>query len=215
MKNFLHNIFSIKKRDNHKVITILGIKLKFKNYNPILSDLRNEINILRSEQNMYNNALKNIQTHLLDNLIKKRATNGICNYTDFIKDLFENQTVRLAAWKFDYNDILKYYNILFNKSTYVQDNINNSTINIFWGSQFFVNDNVELLADCLISNKRYVFAEMGFLHRISYPSQNYKYSNGISFMFDDLAPYYDARYKNRLENMLNDITVQATKEGIA
>lgn len=30
MKNFLHNIFSIKKRDNHKICTILGIQLKFK-----------------------------------------------------------------------------------------------------------------------------------------------------------------------------------------
>ncbi len=148
----------------------------------------------------------------LDVLIKNHLKENLPKYDDFIEDLFKNQNVKLAAWEQEYDNILRYYKFLFNKCSYVQENKSNSTVNIFWGSQFYIQDNIELLYDCLSRKKNYVFAEMGFINRIAYPSDDYRFSNGISFVFDDMAPYYDARFSNRLENMLNDKNLVLSEE---
>lgn len=220
----LKNIFSISNVGIHKQINLCGLKLKFKSKKLML---KNNVDKLQEQLNLLNDRITgkinvlNPQEHnytklyilFMDILIKNRLNKKIGDYNKFITDLFNNRIVMLASWKYEYNEVLNYYKILFNKAEYVKDkNMSNSTTNVFWGSQVSVKDNVDLLFDSFMLDKEYVFAEMGFIHRIAFPNPDCKYSNGISFMFDDIAPYYDARYPNRLEMMLNDKSLIITDE---
>ena len=64
MKQILQNIFSVKNIDEHKVITILGLKFKFKNINKILKKQYTRIEELEKQIQNKVNPL-NIETSLL------------------------------------------------------------------------------------------------------------------------------------------------------
>ena len=73
-----------------------------------------------------------------------------------------------------------------------------------WGTQFAIEKNREFLRTALLQRKEIVVAEMGFLNRVAWPDPDDCFRQSVSYVFDDLAPYYDARRPSRLEQMLED-----------
>ena len=186
----------IKKYVFNKIIIILKINLIFEK----LTQEQKQVQI----QNSY----------ILDLLIKNNILSIKNTYQEFIKNIFGNENVILSSWLKEHDRIMKFYPCLFNKKAnfFSEENNRNYDRYIFWGTQFNLEDNIKILLHIVISKQNYAFAEMGFIHRIAYPSNKEKYSQGCSFMFDDLAPYYDARFPNRLEQMLNDKNIVVTDE---
>ena len=83
-----------------------------------------------------------------------------------------------------------------------------------WGTQPF-NANIALTREVLYHNKPLLFFEGGFISTIEswgWVSSLTKYNQTISFVIDDLSPYYDARRANRLENMLEDRSIVLSPE---
>lgn len=59
-KSIFEKIFSVKNKDIHKVVTILGIKLKFKSYNLEISRLKEQLNNQQCEISLLNEQLNTL-----------------------------------------------------------------------------------------------------------------------------------------------------------
>lgn len=107
MKQILQNIFSIKNKDEHKVLTILGIKLKFKNnYKELKNYIDNNLNWIRSNENIKNYQINFLYENILDNIIAQHIANNCCNYEQFIKNMFENEHIQIPAWDKDASKLI-------------------------------------------------------------------------------------------------------------
>jgi capsular polysaccharide export protein len=133
-------------------------------------------------------------------------------YKEFIDNLFHNKSL-FNSFLVEYKKVTLYLEVLLQNSEFIFDTETSDEIwDVFWGTQFSLSGNRKLLERIQQYSKRYAIAELGFINRIAFPTDVYKYSQSISFMFDDLAPYYDARFPNRLEQMLNDKSIVITEE---
>lgn len=143
-------------------------------------------------------------TYLLDNTLSKNRIEP-CSYNEFINKLRTSNVV-LSSWLSDWKSIMKQYPSFFRgKCKFACEDISTcADYYIIWGTHFYIKDNHEVLQYAVQNDKPIVVAESGFIDRIVWPSHDNKYSQSLSFTFDDYAPYYDARYSSRLELMLND-----------
>lgn len=86
----------------------------------------------------------------------------------------------------------------------------------FWGMRPIISQ-FTIIKNALYNNKNVVFFEIGFINSI-YTFESIRkiknYSKVISYVFDDLATYYDTRYKNRLEEMLEDKNLKFNEKEI-
>lgn len=75
-----------------------------------------------------------------------------------------------------------------------------------WGTKYY-RENLQVFKDAIFYDRPLFVAEDGFLRSIdTWANQKASLSErmGISFVFDSVVPYYDARYVSFLESMLND-----------
>ena len=220
--------------DKYIIIKILFIKITFKKKMP-KSDIdaivwwipfKNLINAIRNIYYEYKNSFNQInQKHqtieniFLEYYIQNSKNNIAKNYNEFIEKLFNYKTIVSSSWLYEYYDIFKFLPILFKNSkfkmVYYDENVY-ADIYGFWGTRAIISQ-FTVIKNALYNNKNIIFFEMGFINSI-YTFENIRkiknYSKVISYVFDDLAPYYDARYKNRLEEMLNDKNLKINKKEI-
>lgn len=78
MKNFIQNVFSVTNVGNHKIITILGVKLKFKHKTTVRID---DFTLLKLKSFFNNNVIK-IDTDTLKS-IEKFIDNGLSKFFDY------------------------------------------------------------------------------------------------------------------------------------
>lgn len=220
--------------DKYIIIKILFIKITFKKKMP-KSDIdaivwwipfKNLRNAIRNIYYEYKNSCNQInQKHqILENIfleyyIQNSKNNIAKNYNEFIEKLFNYKTIVSSSWLYEYYDIFKFLPIIFKNSkfkmVYYDENVY-ADIYGFWGTRAIISQ-FTVIKNALYNNKNIIFFEMGFINSI-YTFENIRkiknYSKVISYVFDDLAPYYDARYKNRLEEMLNDKNLKINKKEI-
>ena len=220
--------------DKYIIIKILFIKITFKKKMPKsdidaivwwipFKNLRNAIrNIYYEYKNSFNQINQKHQTIeniFLEYYIQNSKNNIAKNYNEFIEKLFNYKTIVSSSWLYEYYDIFKFLPILFKNSkfkmVYYDENVY-ADIYGFWGTRAIISQ-FTVIKNALYNNKNIIFFEMGFINSI-YTFENIRkiknYSKVISYVFDDLAPYYDARYKNRLEEMLNDKNLKINKKEI-
>lgn len=223
----MDKFFSVKNTPKGKVINIMFFKIKLnkphrENYNENINKLEKEVN-----------QIKNI---LLDSQSRTSAMNLFSHqeliidlYLDFlyyknknipfdIENIFKNsQSVNISCWKQNPGCIFDNLPFLFNLKTYSITSSNDkkyADCYCMWGTQPF-NGNLEIIKKAHYDNNPLLILEGGFLSNIeswSYHNKITPYNQTISFIIDDIAPYYDARKENRLEQMLNDSTLKLTSE---
>lgn len=210
MKKFLQTAFSIKNdKHYHKVITFLGLKLKFLNIKKIVKkQLTKDIFSLKHRQNADNNLFMNLYLKLnyLEN--KNKQFNPI--------ELFDKE-VR------PYNNCYlgshnSYINLLFPnlKGTFDSNEPREPFANFFYtcGIAGRNNHTVTISEAMKTGNRVYIFEDC-FLRSIFshvYKNVEEKYVKSIGFTIDDLTHYVDATMPSRLELMLNDKDLIITEE---
>lgn len=224
----------IESNDKYLIIKILFIKITFKKKMPKsdidaivwwipFKNLRNAIRNIYYEYknscNQINQKHQTIENIFLEYYIQNSKNNIAKNYNEFIEKLFNYKTIVSSSWLYEYYDIFKFLPILFKNSkfkmVYYDENVY-ADIYGFWRTRAIISQ-FTVIKNALYNNKNIIFFEMGFINSI-YTFENIRkiknYSKVISYVFDDLAPYYDARYKNRLEEMLNDKNLKINKKEI-
>lgn len=210
-------IFSIINVEKHKVLCLLGVKVKIKNKYKIL---QNEVNFMKDEIA----EVKNANQHM---------TKIHEYHTNILVDLYlDNLNLRRIDTKFDENkffDNIKYapkylpvdssqnyLNILLGcKPFYFEkDSFNTDCTIISWETARWP-DNLKILLHSIKQNKDIIFIGDSFLRSIEAIADvnaDTKYKKGISFGIDDLGYYYDATRPTRMEQMLNDKNLIITEE---
>ncbi len=224
--------------DKYKKIKILFITITLKKKSPIeiilwwipIKSLREAIrsiyDAINAKYELINNNLNqlfqkhhNIENIVLEYYIQNNKNNIAKDYNDFITKLFNYNIIVSSAWLPEYDDIFKFLPIIFKnqkfKMVYYDSNIY-ADVYGFWGTRPLI-PQFTIIKNALYNNKNVIFFEMGFIATI-YSFENIRkinnYTQVISFVLDDLAPYYDSRYKNRLEEMLENKNLVLTKEQI-
>ncbi|MCD7780166.1 MAG: hypothetical protein LUH05_05790 [Candidatus Gastranaerophilales bacterium] len=229
----MQSIFSVRNDECHKVLTLFGIKFKFRSLRKefvkyqeeVRTEIKNEIRLseknkaeadkklmfLKNEISQLNSELQNCCSHILDNFIKEKINKNKETYNQFIDKFFHKEKVSLSVYK---KSALNYYSYLFNKpSSFIKENPDVIVDRyVLWGTQFRLRDNKAILRNMIYTSKEYAIAELGFLNRIAEPCKEEKYEHSCSFVFDDIAPYYDSRYPSRMEMLLNDENLVITEE---
>lgn len=190
--------------------------IPFKNLRNAIRNIYYEYKNSCNQINQKHQILENI---FLEYYIQNSKNNIAKNYNEFIEKLFNYKTIVSSSWLYEYYDIFKFLPIIFKNSkfkmVYYDENVY-ADIYGFWGTRAIISQ-FTVIKNALYNNKNIIFFEMGFINSI-YTFENIRkiknYSKVISYVFDDLAPYYDARYKNRLEEMLNDKNLKINKKEI-
>lgn len=218
MKPIFEKIFSVTNSNCHKVVTILGMKFKFKNkYKELkweIKKLSYDIEILKNnyillqakKEEFYNSAIVNLYIR----------TNVALNSSSNMDNLFNNPIVPYNRCYLDTK--ISYINYLF-------DNVNGSfdnSLQLNENPNFFYtcgtcpnSENAEIIASALKYGKKAYIIEDCFLRSIfsvAYKNIEPKYQKSIGFTIDDLTSYYDASYSTRLEQMLNDKNIVISDE---
>ena len=230
-------LFEKYETNKYIIIKIIFIKISFKKKPPksnidkivwwipikSLRDVIRDIYYTYVNSKNYINQLfqrqQNIEDIVLEYYIQNNKNNIAKNYDDFMAKLFNYNRIVLGTWLPDYDDIVKFLPILFKNQKfemfYYDSNIY-ADVYCFWGTRSFTSS-FTIIKNALYNNKNVIFFEIGFIATI-YTSYNLRkinnYAQIISFVFEDLSPYYDARYKSRLEEMLEDKNLVLTKEQI-
>ena len=132
-----------------------------------------------------------------DNLEKKRIDNPM-DIKLFLKNNKGARNITHMHSKVTYIDVL--LNI---KPFYSIKDLEKNDSNLYyvWGLRE-TRAVFEIFEEALFNNITPLIFEMGFLYSVS-AEKNSNYNKGISFVIDDLTPYYDATRQSRLEHMLN------------
>ncbi|HAR79754.1 MAG TPA: capsule biosynthesis protein [Succinivibrionaceae bacterium] len=170
-----------------------------------ITELKNEINSLKlRRQNLF------VLTYLIDLLIEREQNKDIIPFDNLMTNMKLNEIVAFSSYQVDYQHVIKSIECLFSNCFFIKDGIYKYADRyIFWGTALSP-ENTDLLKNLLIDkSKKFSFAELGLISRISLanPGKNHQFSQSYSYMIDDFAPYYDARYKTRLEMLLNSYDV--------
>ena len=147
-----------------------------------------------------------IDTFLLDACMERNRTRG-GSYQQFIDQLLGAWHVAVSSWNPEWETVMRHYPSLFAKAPEMlppASDWQEVDACILWGTQFAIEKNREFLRTALLQRKEIVVAEMGFLNRVAWPDPDDCFRQSVSYVFDDLAPYYDARRPSRLEQMLED-----------
>lgn len=206
MKQVIQNLFSIKNDNSfHKVVTILGIKIKLKN---LLKKFAVEINNLKQTKECIDN-------NLFCNLFLK--INYIENKDkEFIPEkLFDKKIRPLNNCYLGSN--ISYIDYLFPnlEGTFDRTEPRECFPNFFYicGIATWPN-HVDTISEALKFGSQVYIIEDCFLRSIF--SHVYdvepKYVKSIGFTIDDITHYVDASLPSRLEQMLNDKTLIITDE---
>ena len=147
---------------------------------------------------------------LLDMLFQRSNTkDNRVDFTVFIQQMFNEDNVALSCWasswwfdKETMGQTFSAYPELFRKVSVDESVVADRYI--LWGTQLEQGYNIEFIKKIFLYNRQFAIAEAGLLHRVAVNTNDLYYGQGCSFMFDDICPYYDARYSSRLERMLND-----------
>ncbi|MCD7739751.1 MAG: hypothetical protein LUH11_00155, partial [Candidatus Gastranaerophilales bacterium] len=170
--------------------------------------------------NMLDNEISDFYTYILDRLIQDKSVNNIDTYELFTESMFNKENILITSFANNgcHNSVMNSYSKLFSgHAVFIDDNTNAILPSvdrfILWGTQFNVPNNRKLIKRLLFDNtKKYAIAELGFITRVCLNNKNNKYNQHCAYVFDDIAPYYDARYKTRLEEMLNDKNLVLSSE---
>ena len=220
MNKLLNFIYSKKDEGIYRTYRIFGIKIITKPFKlKIQNELNNSFNQVNNNFNELFKRQQTIENIFLEYYIQNSKNNIAKNYYEFIEKLFNCKKIVSSSWLPEYEDIFKFLPILFKNSkfkmVYYDENIY-ADIYGFWGTRPIISQ-FTVIKNALYNNKNVTFFEMGFINSI-YTFDNIRkvknYSKVISYVFDDLAPYYDARYKNRLEEMLNDKNLKFNEKEI-
>lgn len=220
MNKLLNFIYSKKDEGIYRTYRIFGIKIITKPFKlKIQNELNNSFNRINNNFNELFKRQQTIENIFLEYYIQNSKNNIAKNYHEFIEKLFNYKTIVSSSWLPEYEYIFKFLPILFKNSkfkmVYYDENIY-ADIYGFWGTRPIISQ-FTVIKNALYNNKNVTFFEMGFINSI-YTFDNIRkvknYSKVISYVFDDLAPYYDARYKNRLEEMLNDKNLKFNEKEI-
>lgn len=186
-KRIIEKIFSVKNSDNcHKIVTILGLKIKFKIRNTF-AEIEKEINAIRED--LFYKLLKDCKssklewTNFIDESSEKVAIISELTWEN-IHFLFKN--IEFKEVDMTYNQLADYY--------------------FLWGERYW-NSQYQVVKLANFFNKPLFIFEDGFLRSINTwvsKNEDKKYLNGISFTIDSLNPYFDATKASRMELMLND-----------
>lgn len=220
--------------DKYIIIKILFIKITLKKkltkldidaivwwipFRSLRNAIRNIYYEYKNSCNQTNQKHQILENIFLEYYIQNNKNNIAKNYNEFIEKLFNYKTIVSGSWLPEYDDIFKFLPILFKNSkfkmVYYDENIYGDIYG-FWGTRAIISQ-FTVIKNALYNNKNVVFFKMGFINSI-YTFENIRniknYSKVISYVFDDLAPYYDARYKNRLEEMLEDKNLKFNEKEI-
>ena len=217
-KEMFEKLFSIKKIDAkdgkiYKVITILGIRLKFRSKYKELQNL-----VYKNSQDICVVGMRHVSNV---KFLGKQTVNQELfyhyyldlnsRYNNFQVDIntFRGKGVCAeSSWK-NFNYIfpdLKMYNFENDDKLY--------DYYFLWGSKYYEN-NYSIAQRAMFYNKPLYILEDGFLKSIdTWVNENapQRYRDGVSFTVDNIVPYYDARFASHMELMLNDKELVITDE---
>lgn len=223
MKIF-QNIFSVKNENTHKIINLLGIKIKLYNYKEKLNQtetkclqLSNEIcelhkKIYNSSNQIYDRAL-DIDNNFVGLYLRLNAATA-CERFD-ATELF-NKKIRPLNIEYLSSDT-GYIEYLFPNLEGSFDNKikTEEKPNFFYmGGIYPSREHTHIIAEALKHNEKIYIFEDCFLRSIF--SHVYdvepKLKKSIGYTIDDITHYIDASLPSRLEKMLNDPNLIITEE---
>lgn len=217
-KNNFEKIFSLKNYEIYKVLTLFGIKIKFKIMSRVVKQQTEKLNRKINDFEVKQNQINFKQNYInFESFLKETRGCTEQSYTDFIKKFFVVKSVTCAAISESWFNHLSNMKYLFENQNIKLMNKKEDCISdyyIFWGTRL-LDVQMFVMENAFRYGKPALVAELGFINCIKnmadeiYPKEFFQY---ISFMFDDLAPYYDARQLNRMEQMLNDKNFVITDE---
>ena len=182
-------------------------------------DVYNSLSQLFNYCNFLRNSFEVVESVILENYLKNNINNQHKNYYDFINYLFNAKKIVSSSWTPNIDDVFTYFKFIFKNSEFemlYNDKTIYADIYAFWGTRPMPSQ-LSIIKNAIINRKNIVIFEIGFINMIYYSPNLFKisnYSKSISFMFDDLYPYYDGRFKSRLEELLEDKKVVIDKEKI-
>lgn len=208
MKKFLQKVFSVTNGNNHhKVVTILGLKIKKISLKRTVKNIERQLGLFQSREYVDNNLFTNIYLKLnyLENKDKKFDPTELFN-----KKLRPLNNCYLGS-------NISYIQYLFPnlEGTFDRSEPREKFPNFFYicGIATWPN-HVDTISEAMKSGSRVYIVEDCFLRSIFSHVYNAeeKYVKSIGFTFDDLTHYVDATMPSRLEQMLNDKNLIITDE---
>ena len=217
-------LLTIKKQDQQVLISILGrnfvIKRKRKPFNNRV--LTKEIEKIKYSllDTQSHSGLMYIFSHqelIMDLCLEVIYHQNIRKPFSFTKHMKKVESVNVGCWTKTPGCIFANLPFLFKTNKYTitaEPDQQYADCYCLWGTQPY-NGNLEVIKKARYDNHPLFILEGGFISNIegwSYKSNITLYNSTISFLVDDLSPYYDARRENRLEQMLNDQNLILTSD---
>ncbi len=204
MKDILQKIFSIKNDGTKKILTILGIRVIFKNSKYYIKHSHQDP--LSIERSKY---IDSIQDIIQDEYLEKSF-----NLREYLDNMEEIPDYLHVDSKHHFlNILLKKAGWIFNEKKLVNANLKD-TFMLNWEIRPSKHSYLTI-KKAVDNNKKIIFVGDSFLRSINNMANKNaedKYKKGISFTFDDLTSYSDATRPSRLEQMLNNKNLIFTKE---
>ena len=193
MKKIFKKIFSLENEYTTKILTVLGLKIKFQNKKWYAKRVNSdEQGILRSKF-----------IDMVQDEIEAKYLNEKFSMEKYLKETIETPSYLYV------DSMHNYLNILLNTPEWSADKkapVTNNDYMFSW--EIRPGDgNYNIIKYAHENNKKIIFAGDAFLSSVTtraYKNELPKYRKSIAFTFDDLTSYFDATRPSRLEQMLND-----------
>lgn len=215
-----NKIIAIIQNEKYKIYKFGSIKITLRKQKKIdeiqdkLLKIDESLKQLFDYCNFLSDSAEVMQSVILESYLKNNINSQFENYSDFINYLFNAKKIVSASWTPNIDDVFAYFKFVFQNSEFemiYNDKVAYADIYAFWGTRAMPYQ-LSIIKNAILNRKNIVIFEMGFISTIYSNIANY--SQNISFMFDDLCPYYDGRFKSRLEELLEDKKVVIDKEKI-
>ncbi len=194
MKKIFKWLFSLENESTNKRLTILGIRIVFKNaryfYKKSHKD-KTSIKITKYMDSAQDEIYKKYghSKFLMEEILKNKFSLPKYLFIDSYHN-YLNILLQTNEWRFEKNSHIEY-----------PDDI------MFCWEIRPKQENYDIIKYAKENNKKLIFAGDSFLSSVitrAYYNERPKYRKSISFTFDDLTSYFDATRPSRLEQMLND-----------
>lgn len=217
MLNILQNIFSIKNKKKHKVITLCFFKIKLYNHKIRQNELEYKIDCIYDQQKEINNKLNGRAYEIDNNVIglylrlNELNSNKYFNLIDIFNKKIRPLNIEYLSSNTGYIEYL-FPNL---EGTFDNKAEKENNPNFFYmGGIYPSKEHTTIISEALKNNAPIYIFEDCFLRSIF--SHVYdvepKYKKSIGYTIDDITHYIDSYIPSRLEQMLNNKNIIITEE---
>lgn len=198
----LETIFSIKNRDEFKILTVLGIKIKLQNYKKQIQNCKEEI----KKNNTKNELLKK---DLFYYMLKNTPQYG----AEVLLNKHENYKIVCSAEAKNSDMLPLEYLINHNIDDFSESDCL-ADCYVLWGTKFW-DKQYQCTKNANLFSKPLVVMEDGFLKSVASPwdkTADRKYRNNLSYTINSKNVYFDSSAQTELEKLMNDENLTITDE---